>query len=197
MTLPRSAETRMRIMEAAVMRFSADGYDAASVDEICAEAGMSKGAFYYHFESKQALFLGLLQDWLAGLDKGMEAARRPTIPETLVQMTTMLPLALGSARNRLGMWLEFWLQASRDKAVWKATIAPYRHYRDLFSRMIEQGMAEGTLKDVDPNATAQAILSMAVGLFLQSVLDPGGADWQKAAEQSMQLLMNGLMKPKA
>jgi hypothetical protein len=63
--------------------------------------------------------------------------------------------------------------------------------------MIEQGMAEGTLKDVDPNATAQAILSMAVGLFLQSVLDPGDADWQKAAEQSMQLLMNGLMKPKA
>jgi len=197
MTLPRSAETRMRIMEAAVTRFSADGYDAASVDEICAEAGVSKGAFYYHFESKQALFLGLLQDWLAGLDKGMDAARQPTIPETLVQMTTMLPLALGSARNRLGMWLEFWLQASRDKAVWKATIAPYRHYRDLFSRMIEQGMAEGTLKDVDPNVTAQAILSMAVGLFLQSVLDPSGADWQKAAEQSMQLLMKGLMKPKA
>jgi AcrR family transcriptional regulator len=187
----------MRIMEAAVTRFSADGYDAASVDEICAEAGVSKGAFYYHFESKQALFLGLLEDWLASLDKAMDVARRPTIPETLVQMTTMLPMAMGSARNRLGMWLEFWLQASRDKAIWKATIAPYRHYRDLFSQMIQQGIAEGTLKDVDPNAPAQAILSMAVGLSLQSVLDPNGADWQKAAEKSMQLLMNGLMKTKA
>ena len=181
-------------MQAAVRRFSSAGYDAASVDDICVEAGVSKGAFYHHFESKQTLFLSLLEDWLADLDRTMQAVRKATVPETLMQMTAMLPMAMGSARNRLGMWLEFWLQASRDKAVWKATIAPYRHYRDLFSKMIEQGIAEGAFKKVDPDSTAQAIVSLAVGLFLQSILDPKGADWQKTAEQSMQILMDGLMR---
>ena len=94
MPLPRSAETRQRIMQAAIRRFSADGYEAASVDEVCAAAGVSKGAFYYHFASKQALFLGLLEDWLADLDRAMQAASKPTVPETLVQMTNMLPMAM-------------------------------------------------------------------------------------------------------
>jgi len=182
-------------MQAAILRFSADGYDAASVDDVCNEAGVSKGAFYYHFSSKRALFLALLQDWLSTLETAMASAREPTVPETLVRMTRMLPVAMASAQNRLGMWLEFWLQASRDKEIWKATIAPYRHYRDFFRQLIERGIAEGTFKQVDADATAQAILSLAVGLFLQSVLDPKGADWQHTAEQSMQILMAGLRQP--
>ncbi len=60
----RSEETRTHILEAALRRFANHGYSAASVDEICAEAGVSKGAFYHHFPSKQALFLELLNEWL-------------------------------------------------------------------------------------------------------------------------------------
>lgn len=190
----RGEDTRLRITLAAVKLFSAQGYRAASVDDICAEAGVSKGAFYYHFKTKRELFLALLKDWLDGLDRAMQAARRPTVPETLLQFTQVLPMMMGSAQGRLNMWLEFWLQASRDKTVWKQTIAPYRHYRELFSGMIEEGIAEGTLRKVDPQAAAQAILSMAVGLFLQSVLDPKGADWQTTAEHSVQLMMSGMMR---
>jgi len=194
MPLPNSQETRARIMEAAAKCFSAAGYQSASVEDICAEAGVSKGAFYYHFASKQALFLGLLQDWLGKLEGAMRAIHASTMPETLVQLTDMLPSVLESAHDRWIMWLEFWLQASRDKTVWAATIAPYRHYREVFAGLVRQGIAEGSLRVVDPEATAQAILSMAVGLFLQGVIDPGGADWQRTAEQSMRILMDGLRK---
>jgi hypothetical protein len=41
---------------------------------------------------------------------------------------------------------------------------------------------------------AQVIVSLAVGLVLQGVLDPHGADWEKTARASMQILMNGLAK---
>jgi len=181
-------------MEAAVKCFSASGYQAASVEDICAEAGVSKGAFYYHFTSKKVLFLGLLQDWLTKLEGAMGAVHGSSMPETLMQLTVMLPGVLESAHDRWIMWLEFWLQASRDKHVWKATIAPYRHYREVFAKLVQQGIAEGSLRVVDPDATAQAILSMAVGLFLQGILDPLGADWQRAAEQSMRILMDGLRK---
>jgi AcrR family transcriptional regulator len=194
MTENRSATTRSKIMQAAVKCFSAEGYDAASVDDICGAAGVSKGAFYHHFESKQALFLGLLQDWLAGLDQAMQASRKATVPETLLHMSTVMPAMMGSAHGRIGMWLEFWLQATRDKAIWKATIAPYRHYRDFFAELIRQGIAEGSLEPVDPEVAAQAILSMAVGLFLQSVLDPKGTDWEKAAKQSMHMVRAGILR---
>ena len=188
----RGEETRSRILDAAVKRFAIAGYDAASVEEICTEAGVSKGAFYHHFPTKQAVFLALMEGWLAMIDVGMEAVSKETVPETLITMTNLLPGVFATAENHLPMFLEFWLQASRDETVWKAIIAPYRHYQEHFSKLIQAGMDEGSLKPVEPEVAAQVILSLAVGLVLQGVLDPHGADWEKAARESMQILMNGL-----
>jgi AcrR family transcriptional regulator len=190
----RSEETRSRILGAAVRRFAIAGYTAASVDDICAEAGVSKGAFYHHFPTKQAIFLALMQDWLAMIDMGLDAARKATVPETLVHMTNLLPGVFAAAEDRLPMFLEFWLQASRDEKIWKAVIAPYRHYQMNFAKLIEDGVAEGSLKPVDAQVAAQVIVSLAVGLVLQGVLDPHSTDWEKTARESMHILMSGLEK---
>ena len=188
----RAEETRGRILDAAVRKFAIAGYDAASVEDICTEAGVSKGAFYHHFPTKQAIFLALMQAWLALIDTGLDAAREDTVPKTLLHMTDLLPGVFAAAEDRLPMFLEFWLQASRDETVWKAIIAPYRHYQESFSKLIADGVAEGSLKPVDSQVAAQAIVSLAVGLVLQGVLDPHGADWEKIARESMRILMNGL-----
>jgi AcrR family transcriptional regulator len=190
----RSQETRARIMDAAVRRFAVSGYDAASVDDICAEAGVSKGAFYHHYPTKQAVFIALMQGWLGMIDLGIGATRKGTVPETLVSMTNLLPGVFAAAEDRLPMFLEFWLQASRDENIWKAVIAPYHHYQQVFAQLVEDGIAEGSLKVADSQVAAQVIVSLAVGLVLQGVLEPHGADWEKTARESMQILMNGLAK---
>jgi AcrR family transcriptional regulator len=190
----RSEETRARILDAAIRRFAIAGYEVASVDDICTEAGVSKGAFYHHFPTKQAIFLALMQAWLAKIDVGLDAAREASVPKTLLHMTDLLPGVFAAAEDRLPMFLEFWLQASRDETVWKAIIAPYRHYQESFSKLIADGVAEGSLKPVDSQVAAQTIVSLAVGLVLQGVLDPHGADWEKTARESMRILMNGLEK---
>ena len=190
----RSEETRARLLQAAQKKFSENGYEAASVDEICAEAGVSKGAFYHHFPSKQAVFLALFEDWLATVDAGLEAARKPAVPETLTSMARMLPFIFSQADGRLPMFLEFWLQASRDETVWKAMAAPYRRYQEFFAGLVKQGIAEGSFRQVDPHSAAQVIVSFAVGMLLQGLIAPSDTDWQKTAEQSMKILMKGLAK---
>jgi len=189
----RSEETRSRIMEAAIKLFSSRGYNRASVDDICEEAGISKGAFYHHFKSKQALFLALLDEWLQFVDNAIEATKDKTVPETFMQMTQAFPFIFESAGENLPMFLEFWLQASRDKKIWEAGIAPYRRYHKYFTSLIQKGVEEGSFVEVDPALASRMILSTAMGVLLQSLLDPKGANWEKVARDSTDLLVNNLL----
>jgi AcrR family transcriptional regulator len=190
----RSEETRSKIIEAAVKLFSTRGFNAASVGDICKEAGISKGAFYHHFESKQALFLALLDGWLQTIDTAIAASKDKTVPETFVQITEAFPYIFATAGEGLPMFLEFWLQASRDDKIWQASILPYRRYHKHFTSLIKKGVDEGSFVEVDPELTARMIVSMAMGLLLQSLLDPKGAKWEKTAREITTMMMNTLMK---
>jgi len=190
----RSEETRAKIIESAIKLFSTHGFNAASVDDICKDAGISKGAFYHHFETKQALFLALLDGWLQTIDNAIEASKDQTVPETFMQMTTAFPYIFETAGEGLPMFLEFWLQASRDKKIWEASIAPYRRYHKHFTSLIKKGVDEGSFVEVDPELTSRMIVSTAMGLLLQSLLDPKGAKWDKVARESTTMLVNSLLK---
>ena len=77
--MPRDgAATRERILDAAQRLFIDNGYSATSVDEVIAASASSKGAFFHHFESKQALAEALVDRYVAGdlamLDAGLAAA---------------------------------------------------------------------------------------------------------------------------
>jgi AcrR family transcriptional regulator len=189
----RSEETRAKIMEAAIKLFSNRGYNKASVDDICKEAGISKGAFYHHFKSKQALFLALLDGWLQFVDNAIEATKDKTVPETFMQMTQAFPYIFETAGENLPMFLEFWLQASRDKKIWEAGIAPYRRYHKYFTSLIKKGVDEGSFVEVDPELASRMIVSTAMGLLLQSLLDPKGADWEKVSRESTNMLVSSLL----
>ncbi len=189
----RAEETRARILDAAEESFSRSGYDPTSVDDICVRAGVTKGAFYHHFPSKQAVFIELLNRWLAGLDAELSRVRAgaSSVPEALMQMAATAQTAIQAQRERLPMFLEFWTKAAHDPAIWEATIAPYRRYQDFFAEMIEAGIAEGTLRPIDPHAAAQALLSLAVGLVVQGMLDSQG-NWGQVMQESIEIFLKGL-----
>ena len=190
----RSEETHHRILETANILFSKNGYDATGVAEICEQAGISKGAFYHHFKSKQELFLALLDGWLQTIDNAIEASKDLSAPETFTRMTEAFPYIFETAGDGLPMFLEFWLQASRDKKIWEASIAPYRRYHKHFTSLIKKGVDEGSFVEVDPELASRMIVSTAMGLLLQSLLDPKGADWEKVARDSTTMLVNGFLK---
>jgi len=190
----RAQKTRDRILKAAEECFARGGYEATSVAEICERAGVTKGAFYHHFPSKQALFLALLQGWLGRLDAGMEALRASasSVPHGLLHMAELTRFIFSEASGRLPIFLEFWDQSSHDREVWQATVAPYRRYRDWFAEIVRTGVAEGSLRPVDPDAAALSVVALAVGMLLQGLLDPDGADWGQAMHDGMKMLLEGL-----
>jgi AcrR family transcriptional regulator len=190
----RSAATRQKILQAALSLFSQSGYDATGVAEICRAAGVSKGAFYYHFPSKQALFLDLLEGWLADLDRQLVSlgAEHTSVPQAVYAMADLMPQVFQAAGGRFPILLEFWTQARREPAIREAVIAPYRRYQDFFTRLIEEGITAGSLEAVEARLLSQVIVSLAVGMLLQGLLDPVEADWQRVARQGLELLFDGI-----
>ena len=195
----RSRETRGRILGSSLRLFAGQGYAATGVAEICAASGVSKGAFYHHFPSKQSIFLTLMQDWLVGVDRRLEHAMRAsaTVPEGLLAMASQMRHVFSAADGRLEIFLEFWQQARRDPAVWKGIMAPYRQYRDVLADIVRKGIAEGSFRRLDPVAAGQALETLAIGTLLQGVLDPRGARWDSVIRTSIQLLVEGMANPQA
>lgn len=192
----RSEETRAHILEAALKLFSKEGYDATGVAEICAAAGVSKGAFYHHFPSKHDVFMALLRGWLDVLDKQFQVALESSkdVPTGLLNMASKAQSVFKDAQGQLPMFLEFWTQAARDPQVWQTTIEPYHRYQAMFTSLIRQGIAEGSLVDHDADASSRVVLAMALGMILQSMLERDGVQWDLATLKGMQILMNGLQK---
>jgi AcrR family transcriptional regulator len=193
-TQQRGEETRNRILDAALEAFGRYGYDATSVAEICRRADVTKGGFYHHFPSKQALFLEMLERWLEGIDAQLEAARSGagTVPEELVRMTGMVRGVFQDAGGKLPIFLEFLTKAGQSPVVWQATVVPFRKYHDFFARLIEDGITEGSMRAVDADLASRVLLSFAIGFLVQGLLDPHGADWGEVAQEGLKMLLAGL-----
>lgn len=63
MTRVPRGEARARLIEAGRSLVRRHGFAATSVDDLCAAAGVTKGAFFHHFASKEALGVALVRDW--------------------------------------------------------------------------------------------------------------------------------------
>ena len=193
----RSEETKKHILAAAEACFAQGGYDGTSVARICQEAGVSKGAFYHHFDSKQAVFLALLYRWLALMDGQMVQLEEgvAAVPEKLLAMTGILGQLLRVPNTQLLIYLEYLNKAARDPQIWETTVQPYHQYRDAIGELVKAGTDEGSLKAVEPKTASIIVIAMAVGLLIQGFVDPDGADWDMVAQKGMGLLIDGLKQP--
>ncbi len=190
----RGEETRTRILDAALEAFARYGYDASGVAEICRRAEVTKGGFYHHFPSKQAVFLELLERWLGEVDTQLQAAAvgAESIPDELMRMTRMIRQVFLVADGKLPLFLEFLTKAGRSPVIWQATVAPIRRYQAFFSGMFEKGVSEGSLASIDTQSAALILMSFAIGLLALGLLDPHGADWGQVAQDGVMMLLKGV-----
>jgi AcrR family transcriptional regulator len=192
----RSLETRTHIMEAAMGLFAQKGFEVTSVSDICETAGVSKGAFYHHFPSKQAIFQQGMEAWVESIDRQLTLVRETgvKVPEALAQMTHMMPEVYQAAMGGLPIFLEFLSHSYRDPDILQTMASPHLRYREFFTQMIQEGVDEGSLPDVDPDLISRIIVALAIGLLVEGLVNPNETDWARVAEEGIKLLTEGLQR---
>jgi AcrR family transcriptional regulator len=179
---------REHILRSALRCFARRGYHVTTVDDIAAEAGVSKGAPYVYFESKEALFQQLHDSWECGLTDRVNAAvdhlGRPAPSPRAV-----LEAAIRAVGDHVGEEADLCrvLIEARTQAAYVAGVAERIGSSDArmlasLTQLVEAGVAKGEWPaGTDSELQARLILAAIHGLMAQWHLRPGSFLWQDAA----------------
>jgi len=146
-----AADTRQGLVDEARKLFARRGYHAASLDEVCAQAGVTKGALYHHFENKEDLFLAVLDDVEKDLVRAGTTASEPTASGPAGDMWDQL-------RNGCQAFLDVCVHPNtgrilieaRSAVVWERARQVERRYLDLLGDMLATPPPKASSGPPDP-----------------------------------------------
>jgi AcrR family transcriptional regulator len=170
----RQAQTRQELLDAAARVFVKRGLTGSSIEEISAEAGYTRGAFYSNFRSKNELFVELLHDrvyarYAEMTQEGLEG-RPPTLHETGERLAAIQANPEGRWIWRL--WFECLAQAGRDEELRELAMTFWRGNRERISKLLEITLPHHKER---AKAIATALIAVDIGLAIQHFVDPEDA----------------------
>jgi AcrR family transcriptional regulator len=170
---------RARILRAARKVFAQRGYHGATIGEIAGEAGLSNGAVYYNFASKEDLFFALLDEWRTELiqDAGKAAGRLGSAgPEHSFQdeMRQVVGTLKRGREWRL-LLFEFVTYAARNPKFRERFAAGRQEFKAALASVLTERIAAHRLQPVVPPEQLGVLVTALVnGLALDELTEPGG-----------------------
>ena len=173
----RSAR-RQELIDAAWRCAGRMGYGQITVDDICAEAQVSKGAFYAYFESKRDLLIALLDEDAAELDSVLKALdQRDVATVERVRSFAREMCARGSDQPRVQVRSDLWAAILVEPVIRTRMVSAVGRRRAVLRSWIDDAVRNGELAPIPANAFASVLLALGDGLTLHSSLDPSGFRW--------------------
>jgi AcrR family transcriptional regulator len=189
-----SEERQKQILEAAIAEFAQHGFHATRMEDIARTAGLSKGAVYLYYKSKDAIIAALLRTLFAWELRGARSIvdGEGTATERLLRITRMFADELDRLAVAMPIFLEFYAVAFRQASVREHIGKMYDQFRVPLAMLIQQGIERDEFRAVEPNEAALTWIALFEGLTLLWAMNPRGIAWRKQAEVATHLLLDGL-----
>jgi AcrR family transcriptional regulator len=163
---------REQILAAARRCFLRNGLHNTSMQDLISEAGLSVGAVYRYFKSKNEIINAISQLVAGGLIADLDdvAARNLPLIEAMSGVLDVIEKQLGPDGN-FRLVLQVWGQAVLDPAIGAIIRERYRELRQPFRRLVEQAVARGELPpETDRDALAAVLFGILPGYAVQRQL---------------------------
>ena len=195
LTDERAQERRQQIVDAATRCFARDGFHRATMLDIAREAGMSAGAFYRYFDSKEAVIEAIASDRHAQEAKLTAAAvEKGSAAEVLRELARgyfgLLTDPEQAEQRRVG--IQVWAEALRNPRVHQLVRRGVDGPRAEFAALLDRARVDGELPaEFDPGAGARIMVALYQGFVLQHAWDEG-AD-PEAYAQAVGVIVDALL----
>jgi AcrR family transcriptional regulator len=181
-------QTKAHIAQKATERFAQKGYAATTLEDICKAAGISKGSLYYHFKSKDVLFLYILENnqqelhhkWQRGMEKAASAKEKLYFLADQYAEMVQAPVAI-----------EEFLSSQHNSKVYEQLSAFRRGGFPIIEKIVEEGIASGEFRQDDPVQLSKIIGGILDGLDLSA----DGLDLEQRKEiyrKGMTIILKGI-----
>src|SRR5262245_24574574 len=187
----RPGPSRKQLMTAAIDCFARLGYQGTSIDRIARDAGVTKGAVYYHFRDKEELLFEAVKDRVGGFEKQILA---DTLPEedaltTLRRVVDACFLNATVSNHRrfiITLMVEALDTNPRLSAEFRNIL---RRMRAFLTVVMRRGQEQGVIRsDVAPEAAATAIMGGIIGAEVQHYQDPEEVDLRRVLDTLVEQL---------
>ena len=164
--------TQQNLLEAARTVFGEHGYARSTIDAIASQAGVSKGAFYNHFDSKEEIFITILElRGEANRSRFLDACR--AWPDPAERALSVIETIVGFVKedsSGSNLTIEFLAHATRNPEIGVRLARLDLEWRAVISALLRGNDAESS---IDFDAVALCLVALLDGLILQARVDPG------------------------
>lgn len=189
LTTEDKAARRAHLLQAALRCFARHGYHQTTIDQIAAEAGVSKGAPYVYFPSKEALFEALYDAWDCGVAARIDAALAALDPAARRSPRRVLEAVLRAVGEHVQaepdacrVLLEARTLAPHAPRLAERARAGLADAQARIERLVRAGVAQGEWPaGTDAALAARLLLAAVHGLMAEWHLAPGSFSWDAAA----------------
>jgi AcrR family transcriptional regulator len=185
----KGEETRQRILNAAIIAFSEGGFDGTSLNELIRETGLTKGGFYFHFASKDALASAVFveakrrneQDLLEDIGSDIPAIER---------LAGVIRAAFGESGTDHNVQAMCRLGADRALATRLGLVRPHARWAQITQHLFDEAKADGDVpQELDTHAAAY--LSVAAYFGLEDALGRGTPEFLAMCEPFIAFTFRG------
>lgn len=187
---------RDKILQSAAALFSRNGYHTTSMDDIVKESGLSKGAIYGYFKSKDDLFLALSDKQIESMIDCMQDVFSPndSAKKKLMKAAEIHFRQITYLNDIWRVALELWAESPKIPSL---EIRVRKHYdivHKFFADIIYEGKKnEEFRKDIDPDMLSSILLATLGGLSIHTRMGQK-FDWQKIKKSLFALLYEGIIE---
>jgi AcrR family transcriptional regulator len=185
---------RRQILDAARRRFIAEGFHETSMQDVLSESGLSTGAIYRYFRSKDEIIAAIVSEALvelaASLDDALDSGHPPQLTDAISRMLAVQQ-RLATEQDMAKLAVLIWGEAVRSPVLAAHVRDAHKNWRNILSNLIQEYQDAGFItNDIPADRIASTLTSILLGFMVQYAVE-GDVDAEMITDGLRALLTEG------